>query len=117
MVSQVYLNDSTNNKIKKSLSFFIYPISLLLIKNINIISKLAAPKDKICHLFGTGMAPKLKRKNCFPVKLMVFEGFEFLGPAKPHEYLTDLYGENYMVIPPKSKRQAHADMIEVLNSK
>ncbi|WP_299330811.1 LicD family protein [uncultured Psychrobacter sp.] len=115
--SQTHLYGYKNGKLKKKIALVTYPVSLLLIKNINIISKVAAPKDKICHLFGTGMTPKLKRKNCFPVKLMIFEGFEFLGPAKPHEYLLDLYGENYKEIPSKSKRQAHADIIEVYELK
>lgn len=114
--SLAHLNAPMNDKFKKYFSFVIYPVSLLLIKNINAISKVAAPQDKICHLFGTGITPKLKRKNCFPVKSMVFEGFEFLGPAKPHEYLMDLYGENYMAIPPKNKRQVHADIVKVLDS-
>ena len=117
MGSQAHLNEPMNNKLKKSFSFVIYPVSLLLIKNVNVISKMVAPKDKICHLFGTGMAPKLKRKNCFPAKSIVFEGFEFLGPAKPHEYLVGLYGENYMKIPPKNRRQVHADIIEVYELK
>lgn len=116
MGSVINLNRYKDNKIKKILSFVIYPASLSFIKGINIVSKVAAPQDKICHLFGTGMTPKLKRKNCFPVKPILFEGYEFLGPAKPHEYLIDLYGESYMVIPPKNKRQVHADIIKVLDS-
>lgn len=115
--SLTHLNAPMNHKLKKSFSFIIHPVSLSIIKYINIISKVAAPHDRICHSFGTGMAPKLKRVNCFPVKPIVFEGFEFLGPAKPNEYLIDLYGENYMVMPPKNRRQVHADTIKVLDSK
>lgn len=111
-----HLNAPLKSKVKKFSSFFIYPISFLLVKFVNVISKLAAPTDKICHLFGTSMAPKLKRISCFPTKAIKFEGYEFLGPADPHNYLLGLYGENYMVIPPCNKRQVHADLIEVFDN-
>lgn len=115
--SLAHLNAPMKDKIKIFFSYFIYPISSLLVKFINIISKITAPSDKVCHVFGTGMAPKLNWENCFPVKPIAFEGFEFSGPAKPHEYLIDLYGENYMIVPLKNKRQTHADVIQIFDSK
>lgn len=39
-----------------------------------------------------------------------FEDTKLLGPCKPHEYLTQLYG-NYMQLPPEEKRMVHADEI------
>jgi len=115
--SLAHLKAPMRDKFKKISSIFIYPVSLFLVKCINIISKKIASPDKICHVFGTGMAPKLNRENCFPVKPIVFEGYSFLGPAKPDPYLISLYGENYLSIPPKSNRQAHAATIEVYSCK
>jgi lipopolysaccharide cholinephosphotransferase len=39
----------------------------------------------------------------FPRKALRFEGFDFWGPADPHAYLRDYYGE-YMRLPPEEQR-------------
>ncbi|HLR38308.1 MAG TPA: LicD family protein [Chitinophagaceae bacterium] len=70
-------------------------------------------KEKISNSYGALYSPRLKYSEIFPPKPMLFEGYEFLGPAKPHDYLKGLYGENYMQIPPKEKWQIHSDKIEV----
>jgi lipopolysaccharide cholinephosphotransferase len=114
--SMLHLNAPMRMKHKQIASFLIYPISLFLVKVTDLISKIIAPNDKICHSFGTGMAPKLKYKNCFPVKPISFEGFIFMGPAKPYEYLVDLYGKDYMQVPSRANRIAHADIIEVFHT-
>lgn len=37
---------------------------------------------------------------------IMFEGYELMGPAKPHEYLTKIFGD-YMTLPPENKRRIH----------
>jgi lipopolysaccharide cholinephosphotransferase len=39
----------------------------------------------------------------FPLKRIGFEGFEFWGPADPHRYLSDYFGD-YMTPPPPEKQ-------------
>ena len=40
----------------------------------------------------------------------IFEGYTFAGPAKCHEYLTQLYGADYMELPPVEKRRKGYDI-------
>lgn len=42
--------------------------------------------------------------------LVKFEDTEFYGPEKIDEYLCCLYGKNYMIIPPESKREKPYDV-------
>lgn len=44
-------------------------------------------------------------------KLYQFENTSFYGVEAPHEYLTSLYGNDYMVMPPENKRKIHATNI------
>jgi lipopolysaccharide cholinephosphotransferase len=41
-----------------------------------------------------------------PHKEIIFEGYKFLGPAKPQKYCELIYGD-YMKIPPADKRNHH----------
>ena len=43
----------------------------------------------------------------FPLGKVEFEGYEFKAPNNIKNYLTILYGENYMVPPPKAMQNAH----------
>ena len=43
-------------------------------------------------------------------KKLEFEGLKFSAPAKPHEYLTKIYGD-YMQLPPEEKRFSDLDNI------
>ena len=54
-------------------------------------------------------------KKMFPLKKMCFEGHDFFVPADSKAYLTELYGENYMEIPPKEKQTVHAAKIEFIS--
>lgn len=42
-----------------------------------------------------------------------FEGEIFNVPAKTHEYLTHLYGPNYMSIPPENRREKPNDVYQI----
>jgi phosphorylcholine metabolism protein LicD len=41
------------------------------------------------------------------VKQIIFEGTEFLGFSDNDKFLTEMYGSNYMELPPVSKREKH----------
>ncbi len=47
-------------------------------------------------------------KGIFPLTKIAFEGHMFAAPADAHAYLVELYGEDYMQIPPKEKQTVHA---------
>lgn len=119
IIDYFYVGSMMNNGVKKGryfkrfASIWIYPFAKLSAIFLSKISSKFGKDNKICHILGTGMAPRLKKKNCFPTKKIIFEEHEFLGPANPHDYLVDLYGENYMNIPSESKRKTHSAQIEL----
>lgn len=43
----------------------------------------------------------------FPVSKGVFEGMEVNLPGNPADYLSNLYGADYMTLPPEEKRERH----------
>lgn len=53
------------------------------------------------------MGEILERKWWTPQQLVSFENTQFLIPADFHNYLTTLFGKNYMQIPPVEKREKH----------
>lgn len=52
-----------------------------------------------------------KRETVFPLKKIRFEDDYFFAPNNSHQYLIDLFGD-YMVLPPKNKREFHAAEIK-----
>jgi lipopolysaccharide cholinephosphotransferase len=44
---------------------------------------------------------------------LVFEGYEFPCSSRHHEYLTQIYGETYLEIPPKSARVSHHKIVSI----
>ena len=93
------------------IAYMVWPflqVVVAIAKSLSVFSS----NEKLCHVYGTKITPKLRYSNIFPVKPMLFEGMYFSGPAKPHEYLTDLYGK-YAAIPPADKRKVHTEKIEV----
>lgn len=49
----------------------------------------------------------------FPLKEIGFEGFKFKCPNKSFEYLTSLYGSNFMDLPKKEDRNCHNEGIYI----
>ncbi len=66
------------------------------------------------HVFGWESYNCVEEKYMFPVKNMLFEGVEVLGPNNPDAFLSALFGD-YMRIPPKEERVTHAMKIVFLN--
>ena len=44
----------------------------------------------------------------FPLKEMNFEGFTFSVPGNTENYLTELFGPDYMTLPPEKERKPHS---------
>lgn len=121
LLDHVYSGSWTNATIKRGarwkyyISCAIFPVAKLIVKLTNIFDEYYSSDNKISHDYGTSMAPKLTKSDCFPVGKISFEGYEFYGPHDPHKYLVGLYGENYMTIPSKENRQVHAQQINFID--
>lgn len=119
VVDHFYLASMRNLFVKNSslwkniAAWIIYPIAVLSKYIFETVSKYFTPTEKISHVIGTGMSPKLKMSDCFPVKPLYFEGLEFMGPANPQNYLRYLYGSNFMDVPPRNKRITHSESISI----
>lgn len=59
---------------------------------------------------------EFKEEEIFPLKKIKFGEEEFWAPNKPHEVLTEIYG-NYMELPPEDKRQYHAQFMGIKKPK
>lgn len=101
----------TDSKSKLLLSYVLWPTMALVASTARLVDWLCS-KEKVSHDYGTGMTPKLTYSTLFPTRELSFEGHKFSGPAKPHDYLQDLYGD-YLVIPPVWARESHAELIRV----
>jgi lipopolysaccharide cholinephosphotransferase len=55
------------------------------------------------HYYGE----TLPQRVFFPVSKAMFEGVEINIPNDVHAYLKNLYGDNYMHLPPEEKRERH----------
>jgi len=101
---------------KRGVAKTLYPVANAFVHGMNWISSLKIlnvfNNQKISHIYGTNIVPSITYDNVFPTKPITFEGHSFSGPAKPHEYLTELYGD-YMKIPPPEKRGTHSVKIEL----
>ena len=89
------------------------PFSYMLVVLFRFINKLFV-SDKLFPASGVpfyyeAVHSKDTISPCVPI---VFEGYEFLAPNKVHDYLVAHFGEDYMQIPTKEKRVAHATKIE-----
>ena len=102
--------------LKRGVAKVFYPVANALVAGMNWLSSLKILNvfndQKISHIYGTNIVPRITYDNVFPTKPITFEGHSFSGPARPHEYLTELYGD-YMKIPPPEKRVTHSKKIEV----
>ncbi|CAH1547083.1 LicD family protein [Vibrio harveyi] len=54
-----------------------------------------------------------EEKDLYPLKKLSFEGYDFYVPNAYQKWLRVRYGEDYMVLPPESKRTWHAIKIEL----
>ena len=104
-------NKRGNNKLMWLLSHLVWLGSRFIVFCLRRLAFLF-PKDKLMYGFGVPYNWEFRRHEILPVKPIQFEGVTVSGPCDPHAYLTRCFG-NYMEIPPKDQRPAHAKTIEV----
>ena len=49
-----------------------------------------------------------RNADIFPTTTILFEGEEFRAPANPQAYARNIYGDDFMQLPPSDKRKVHA---------
>lgn len=50
----------------------------------------------------------VKKEVVFPLEQVFFEGYEFPSPKDTHTYLSSVFGDGYMRLPPKEKQKVHS---------
>ena len=65
------------------------------------------------HYFGE----IIKRESFFPCSYGKFEGIKVKLPNNPDTYLTNLYGSEYMIIPPEKEHEKHLIIDVIFNTK
>ncbi|MDA3910780.1 MAG: LicD family protein [Bacteroidales bacterium] len=104
-------NKRGNNKLMWLFSHLVWLTSRFFVFSLRRLSFLF-PKDKLIYGFGVPYNWEFRRHEILPVKPIKFEGKTVSGPSDTHAYLTRCFG-NYMEIPPKDQRPAHAKTIKV----
>ena len=79
----------------------------------NVPSKYDYDKcEMVSNLLGIRKMKEIMRREYFGNgKLVNFEGYQFVGVELPHEYLSELYGDDYMELPLESERVSHHKFI------
>ncbi len=93
-------------------------IRSLFVKSVNSLH-VGWRRDDTKVIYGGEMPDVAKwydYKDIFPLKEESFEGLKFSSVNNPEAYLVELYGQNYMEIPPKEKQSVHASKIEFNHS-
>ena len=80
----------------------------------NVITKVVGKKGYQGHSYGAPWSLKFPNEICWPAKPIEFEGHMVMGPADPVGLCKLIYGKNWGNLPPKEKREVHADEIELL---
>lgn len=77
------------------------------------ITALYTPQN-IHYTYGVGFLNESRReKEIYPLKKIVFEGYEFNAPYNKDAYLKRLYGNNYMSIPTKIENHIDDNKINI----
>lgn len=71
-----------------------------------VMTRYEDPGSELVLDFDDGMPGILPRNVLGPGQPIQFEGREYIGVSKPHEYLSAKYGD-YMTIPPGDKQRQH----------
>lgn len=80
-------------------------------ENIEEAKKNVTSDDRPIMGFTTSHKRKyLEIEDVFPLKPIVFNDYAFMGPSKPENVVSALYG-NYMELPPINKRRQHYDSV------
>lgn len=64
--------------------------------------------ELVCNFVGKWKTKEIVDRGYFGKgQLVNFEGHQFMGVERPHEYLRALYGADYMELPPEEQRVSH----------
>ncbi len=69
-------------------------------------------RDVFYHTYGYGFFSARTIKYIFPLRKIKFEGYEFSVPNDYHAYLEEMFGKNYLSLPPEDSRRPHIKRIQ-----
>lgn len=95
---------------------YLLPIKFL-IKLTDKFKRFETIKKYIGYSLKSCSAKRFNKEIIFPLSKIKFENYEMPCPGKIELYLEELYGKNYMELPPKEKRMSHAIDIQLKNNK
>ena len=105
-------NSKTEIFIKKVLSFILSPFRQIVLSTLeNTMSKYKTG-NYVCSMASQYSYERqtFKKSVYGEPKEYEFEGHSFMGPDKSHEYLSQLYGNDYLELPPVEKRRKGCDI-------
>ena len=73
---------------------------------LRIGSRLCGNSNMYMHSYGAPFKARIPKDVLLPHRPIIFEGYEFMGPADPVKYCQTVYG-NFMDLPPLDKRDHH----------
>ena len=97
---------------RKTISVILSPFRMSILKRIEKHMMKFTETNYICSMASQyDYRKQLFAKEIYGVpKEYLFEGHYFYGPEYAHEYLSQLFGEDYMQLPPLSKRRKGFDI-------
>lgn len=108
------LRGLNSSKSEYILACLIWPFALLMAFLFRLFSLAVCAKTLVNIHGGLNLPVYHSHNDVFPLKKISFEGREFYCPNDCDKFLKSIYGD-YMKIPPKEKRQVHANSIEFLD--
>lgn len=71
------------------------------------------PNKRFYYKYGVTNPENYSSTIFFPLKEVEFEGTYFKAPRDTHQYLVDLYGDDYMSLPPEENRRIHTQKVVI----
>jgi lipopolysaccharide cholinephosphotransferase len=112
-VSRRNFADNRKNKIINYLMIPFYPLASLII-TVTRIFFLFIKKEKYTYSPGIEFSNIFKKEDLFPVGEILFEGKTFNCPHHVDSYLIDMFGADFMQLPPVDKRLIHLESVSFL---
>lgn len=101
---------------KKKMFRFIFYVECLIYSIFRLID-FGSKRNTLSYTYGTEYGFKCKYDDIFPLSEVTFENRIFPAPRHTEQILKMYYGENYMEIPSKEKRNVHSVKVIFYSSK